>query len=263
MNTTAFKLLGVAAALFAATAHAEELNVISFGGANGKAQVKAYYEPYTKATGTKIVPVDYNGEMAKVKAMVDGKNITWDVVEVETPELLRGCEEGLFEKIDIKQVGTPADFVKGSVSECGVGIFVWSTVIAYNADKIKGEPKSWADFWDVKKFPGKRGLRKGAKYTRSRLPVTLVFSESCESKSAALKRERELKSWSRAEKEALITARPPASGTPRSSPRAGPRSTRAASRRTRASSCSGSTSACRRSRAVLARPARAARRGPR
>jgi len=165
MNTTAFKLLGVAAALFAATAHAEELNVISFGGANGKAQVKAYYEPYTKATGTKIVPVDYNGEMAKVKAMVDAKKVTWDVVEVESPELLRGCEEGLFEKIDIKQVGTPADFVKGSVSECGVGIFVWSTVIAYNADKIKGEPKSWADFWDVKKFPGKRGLRKGAKYT--------------------------------------------------------------------------------------------------
>ena len=165
MKSTAFKLLGVAAALFAISAHAEELTVISFGGANGKAQVKAYYEPYSKATGTKIVPVDYNGEMAKVKAMVDGKNISWDVVEVETPELLRGCEEGLFEKIDIKQVGNPADFVKGSVSECGVGIFVWSTVIAYNADKIKGEPKSWADFWDVKKFPGKRGLRKGAKYT--------------------------------------------------------------------------------------------------
>ena len=45
---------------------------------------------------------------------------------------------------------------------------------------------------------------KGAKYTRSRLPVSLVYAEPCESLSAALKRERELKPWKRARKEALI-----------------------------------------------------------
>ena len=46
---------------------------------------------------------------------------------------------------------------------------------------------------------------KGAKYTRSRLPVTLVFTEACESVGVALSRERELKTWSRAKKEALIS----------------------------------------------------------
>lgn len=45
---------------------------------------------------------------------------------------------------------------------------------------------------------------KGAKYTRSRLPVSLVYTEQCESLSAALKRERQLKLWSRARKEALV-----------------------------------------------------------
>lgn len=45
---------------------------------------------------------------------------------------------------------------------------------------------------------------KGAKYTRSRLPVSLVYTEQCESLSAALKRERQVKPWSRAKKEALI-----------------------------------------------------------
>ena len=45
---------------------------------------------------------------------------------------------------------------------------------------------------------------KGAKYTRSRLPVTLVYVEQCESLSGALKRERQLKPWSRVKKEALI-----------------------------------------------------------
>jgi putative endonuclease len=46
---------------------------------------------------------------------------------------------------------------------------------------------------------------KGAKYTRSRRPVSLVYSEQCESLSAALKRERELKLWSRTKKEALVS----------------------------------------------------------
>ncbi|MBT9443308.1 MAG: extracellular solute-binding protein, partial [Acidovorax sp.] len=47
---------------------------------------------------------------------------------------------------------------------CAVGIFVWSTVMAYNGDKLKTAPTSWADFWDTKKIPGKRGMRKGARY---------------------------------------------------------------------------------------------------
>ena len=49
---------------------------------------------------------------------------------------------------------------------------------------------------------------KGAKYTRSRLPVSLVYTEPGDSLSAALKRERQVKPWSRAKKEALIAAIP-------------------------------------------------------
>jgi putative endonuclease len=45
---------------------------------------------------------------------------------------------------------------------------------------------------------------RGAKYTRSRRPVTLVYSESFESKSEALKRERAVKKLSRAGKLSLI-----------------------------------------------------------
>ena len=146
-------------------ASAKDLTVISFGGANKDAQTKAYYEPYKKATGTNVIGAEYNGEMAKIKAMVDTKSISWDVVEVESPELARGCAEGLFEKLDYSKVGNKGDYVAGAVQQCGIGVFVWSTALAYNADKLKTAPASWADFWDVKKFPGKRGLRKGAKYT--------------------------------------------------------------------------------------------------
>ena len=144
---------------------AKDLTVISFGGANKDAQVKAYYEPYKKVASTNLITSDYNGEQAKIKAMVQTNSVDWDVVEVETPELIRGCEEGLYEKLDWSKLGNKADFLPAAVSDCGIGFFVWSTVFAYNADKLKTAPTSWKDFWDVKKFPGKRGLRKGAKYT--------------------------------------------------------------------------------------------------
>ena len=42
---------------------------------------------------------------------------------------------------------------------------MWSTAIAYDAAKIANGPQSWSDFWDVIRFPGKRALRKGPKYT--------------------------------------------------------------------------------------------------
>ena len=140
-----------------------QLTVVNFGGANGAAQKKAYFEPFEK-TGAKVVAVEYNGEQAKIKAMVEAKKVTWDVVEVESPDVSRGCDEGLFEKLDWSKLPPKSDFQSAAINDCGVGAFVWSTVMAYNADKLKTAPVTWADFWDTKKFPGKRGMRKGPRY---------------------------------------------------------------------------------------------------
>ncbi|TCT03375.1 ABC transporter substrate-binding protein [Paralcaligenes ureilyticus] len=152
------------AALAAGSAQARDLTVVNFGGANGDAQTAAFIQPMEKETGKKIIAVAYNGEQAKVKAMVETKNVVWDAVEVETGDLGRGCQEGLYEKLDWSKIGNKSDYVPEAVRECGVGTFVWSTVLAYNAKTLKTAPTSWADFWDVKKFPGKRGMRKGAHY---------------------------------------------------------------------------------------------------
>ena len=158
-----FLAAALAAAISLPALAQQQITVVNFGGANANAQKKAFYEPFEK-TGTKIIAVEYNGEQAKIKAMVDTKKVTWDVVEAESPDVARGCDEGLFEKLDYSKIGNKADFVPAAVTECGVGIFVWSTVMAYNGDKLKDGPKTWADFWDVKKYPGKRGMRKGARY---------------------------------------------------------------------------------------------------
>ena len=47
-------------------------------------------------------------------------------------------------------------------------------------------------------------LGKGAKYTRGRGPLELLYQEECGNHSAALKREAEIKKLSRAEKERLL-----------------------------------------------------------
>ncbi|MEE1866779.1 MULTISPECIES: ABC transporter substrate-binding protein [Pseudomonas] len=145
---------------------AADLTVVSFGGANKEAQVKAFYKPWQQASGSKIISGEYNGEMAKVKAMVDTRSVSWDAVEVESAELARGCDEGMFETLDPAQIGLDSkNFVPGAIQPCGIGFLVYSTVLAYNASKLKEAPTGWKDFWDVERFPGKRGLRKLAKST--------------------------------------------------------------------------------------------------
>ncbi|MFQ6574019.1 ABC transporter substrate-binding protein [Pseudomonas sp. UM16] len=144
---------------------AEKLTVVSFGGNNRQAQEKAFYKPFTAQSATTITADDYNGEMAKIKVMADTGKTSWDVVEVESPELIRGCSEGLFEPLDWSRIGKKEDFIPAAVSDCGVGIFIWSTVLTYDPTKLAASPQGWADFWDMKKFPGKRGLRRGAKFT--------------------------------------------------------------------------------------------------
>lgn len=144
--------------------HAAALVVVNAGGANGDAQRSAYVEPFQKAIGQKVVVVEWNQEMGKLKAMVESKKVSWNVVEIESGDIGRACEEGILEKIDMSKIGKQADFLPAAMHECGIGMFVWSKVMAYNGDVMKTPPTNWADFWNVKKFPGKRGMRKGAHY---------------------------------------------------------------------------------------------------
>ncbi len=164
-------ILSTAIAGFAAVAaSAEEINVMSWGGAYTKSQVEAYGKPFTKETGIKVNWIDADNPATPIKAQVEAGNVSVDVADVERSDAIRLCDEGLLEEIDHSMLppapdGTPAekDFIPGALTDCGVANIVWSTVVAYNKDNVNGEPTSIADFFDTKKFPGKRGLRKSAK----------------------------------------------------------------------------------------------------
>ncbi|MGF6931021.1 putative spermidine/putrescine transport system substrate-binding protein [Paraburkholderia sp. UCT70] len=159
-------LLLLSAVLPVTSAHAEQLVVASFGGAYTASQSKAFFEPFTAKTGIKILPADYNGGLAELRSQVQAGAGAWDVLDLEFQDAARACDEGLIDPIKPtslanSQDGKPAssDFVQGSLMDCGVGTILWSNVIAYDKRKFSGaQPSTIADFFDLKRFPGKRGL---------------------------------------------------------------------------------------------------------
>jgi putative spermidine/putrescine transport system substrate-binding protein len=165
------KLLILSTALtsvaFAASA---DVTVMSWGGAYTTSQIEAYHKPYTAATGKNVVSVDSDNPAPAIKAMVEAGNVTVDVGDVEYADAIRLCDEGMLEPIDTAALpagadGTPAvdDFLPGALTECAVSTIVFSTVFAYDSSKMAEGPTTIADFFNLEKFPGKRGMRKGAK----------------------------------------------------------------------------------------------------
>lgn len=163
--------IGMAMIMSTTSANAAgELTVVSWGGAYTKSQVEAYHKPFIEKTGINIKSEDYNGGIAEIKAQVEAGNVTWDIVDVELSDAIRACDEGLLETIDHSTLpagadGTPAteDFLPGTLYDCAVANIIWTTIFAYDKEKMPNGPKTMADFFDTKAFPGKRGLRKGAK----------------------------------------------------------------------------------------------------
>ncbi len=165
-------LLGTALSVgVVATASADAtINFVSWGGAYTNSQVKSMIEPYQQANpDVTINVIDYTGGLAQIRAQVEANNIEWHIVDLTPQNAIPGCDEGLFEEIDIDGFpngadGTPPreDFISGGFEECFVGNIVYTTVMAYNSEKVDGEPSTVADFWDLEQFPGKRALRKDA-----------------------------------------------------------------------------------------------------
>jgi putative spermidine/putrescine transport system substrate-binding protein len=138
----------------------DELTIVSWGGAYQESQRKAYFEPFVK-DGNKVTEEEYNGEIAKIRAMVEANAVTWDVIDIDTQTALAACAEGILETIDWNKLGLDrSKFIGGDLQDCAVPTIVYATVIAYDTTVLKDPPKTIADVFDLQKFPGKRALQK-------------------------------------------------------------------------------------------------------
>lgn len=156
---------GTALGASGSPAMARDVVVATWGGAYTDARKEANFDPFTAATGISVTPDVYTGGLGKVRAMTETGNVTWDLFQAETEDMTRGCVEGLLEPIDWSKIPDKGDIIPSAISECGIGSVIGPTVLAHDADKLGAELKTWADFWNLKDFPGKRGLRRSPKTT--------------------------------------------------------------------------------------------------
>lgn len=147
-----------------------ELTVVSWDGTYVKSQVLGFIRPYQRATGTAVRVLHYDGGIDEIRSQVRAWNVRWDVVDLELFDAIRACDEGLLVEIDPATLppapdGTPAvdDFVEGSLSRCGVGNVVAATVVAFDRERFDEHPRRIEDFFDVRRFPGRRGMRRSPK----------------------------------------------------------------------------------------------------
>ena len=152
-------------------ASAQDLVVVSWGGAYTASQQKAYHEPYMAMNpDIKIVNDDSaGGAVAKLRAMQEAGNVTWDLVDMVASDAILSCDEGLIEEVNHDELlaaapdGTPAsvDFGDLIVSPCFIPQIVYSTTFGYRTDKVGDTPPtSINDVFDLEKYPGKRSLEK-------------------------------------------------------------------------------------------------------
>lgn len=141
---------------------AQRLVVSDPGGTFEQAFGEAFYKPFAKETGVEVVyTARQNNPASLIKAAVETKTYPWDVTTVTRGiyELTR--KQDLLEELDLSGPDT-AEIPGDLKTSHWIGVDVTAFIVAYRTDAKYGQngPKTFADIWDINKFPGRRAMRK-------------------------------------------------------------------------------------------------------
>lgn len=157
-----FAALGVAGLPVRRAHGATSIVVADPGGPFKKAFSTAFYHPFEQTTGNEIDNVARSHQpSAKITAIVETGNYKWDVVTVtQGGQVLLGEDHDYLEPLDWS-IGDMGDIMPEARTGDWMGTDVYCTVLSYRTDSFGNKaPQNWADFWDIKGFPGRRSLRK-------------------------------------------------------------------------------------------------------
>ncbi|WP_187270698.1 extracellular solute-binding protein [Lacisediminihabitans profunda] len=135
------------------------LTFVGYGGVGQDAMIKYYQQPYMaqhpNVTFVNTSPPD----VAQVQAQVQAGSIQQDIVATSPAAAQQGCGT-IFEPLDLSSVDQK-NLVPQTVGKCYIGNFINASPFAYRTDAFPDPskaPKTLADFFNTKKFPGKRGM---------------------------------------------------------------------------------------------------------
>jgi putative spermidine/putrescine transport system substrate-binding protein len=211
LRVTAAALIAAAAWFgVSATAHAADDNVAVFAGWGGswqKGERTFYFDSFEKATGIKVIDVA-EVKLTKTKTMVDANNVEWDVVQALGMWVSQKTSSGeLWEQLDYSGIATDG-VPKDLIDSHAVGIATFAQILAYNTNAYPQgkQPTSWADFWDLKKFLGKRGTLNQPRYS---LEMALMAKAVLMDKLYPLNVDGSLKKWDAIKSDTLFLAQWP------------------------------------------------------
>ncbi len=166
------KAIGSGLLLMAATssvsyAQVKEIRMLESGGPSGDSIEQGYIKPFTERTGIKVVR-ESPSSLGKLQAMVQSKNITSTLVELGATNTAAARSMDLLEPLDWTAINPDPMFPEAKLPDA-FGYQYFSTIMAWGKGAKK--PNNWADFWNVKDFPGKRALADYPAYT---LPIALL-----------------------------------------------------------------------------------------
>ena len=143
-----------------------QITVSDVGGAISPALRQAFYDPFEKQTGIRVVSVAQEANpVTQIKLLVDTKSYIWDVSMTTRDHIIR-LMEGKPYVAELKLGLNPDDYIAGAMQPTWMGFSVYGIAMALNTKSLPGAaPKTWADYWNVKDFPGRRGMYRSPLYT--------------------------------------------------------------------------------------------------
>ena len=159
-----FKITCILFTTISSTQAEQTLTIASWGGVYEKAQQTAWFNPFTKASGVTIQTQTYNGGLSILE-----QDDLPDLIDMTEFDARHACDLGLLEPLNYSLIAptsndkfdSKSDFNPGTFSTCAIAHSTVATLIAYNpVDFLARKPQTISDFFDIQRFPGKRGLRK-------------------------------------------------------------------------------------------------------
>jgi len=133
----------------------QPLVFVAWGGSTQEGQAKAWGDPFTAQTGIPVLldgPTDYG----KIAAMVEAGSVDWDVVDVEHDFAIYAGNAGMLEPLDWSMINRD-ELDPRFVTDYSFGSFYFSFVLGFQNGAFEEKPQTWADMFDLERFPGKRG----------------------------------------------------------------------------------------------------------
>lgn len=165
-------VLGAGLAALSAPALAQqEITIATSGGIVQEAGNAVLWGPAATEMGITVREETFDDGLQALRLQNDAGAVTYDIVQLPPFQAEIALKDGLIQPLDYTVIDA-AGFPPEAATEACIGTIQTSWVLAYNTE-VYGDnpPRSWADFWNVEAFPGRRGMHNDAE---SQLEMALM-----------------------------------------------------------------------------------------